>query len=186
MRAVLALATVGLLATVAQAEPLPPGSMGLVAGASAGTGADANRLGVGFIAYPLSFQAAWQPMDTERRVGWTVRWTTLFTSSLYAASAAQVADLETMQMDLTVGARIRPFSNPRRYITVRAGGGMVRANQQIPPKMERAFLGGVTSVGVQQYLLGTRLLVDLDVRYGLIGDGPSAIAVTAGLSIAGP
>lgn len=169
----------------AHAEPLPSGSMGLVFGAAAGTGADANRLGVGYIAYPLSFQAAWQPMTTERRVGWTARWTTIFTSS-YAADAAQVADLETMQMDLTLGVRVRPGANLRRYLTLRGGGGLFRANQRIPPEMQRAFLGGVVSAGVQQYFIGTRFMIDLDVRYGLIGNGPSAIAVTAGISIAGP
>ena len=184
MRAVWLLVGVAVAAP-ARAEPLPSGSMGLVLGATAGTGRDASRLGVGYIGYPLSFQAAWQPMTTERRVGWTARWTTIFTSS-YVADAAQVADLETMQMDLTLGVRIRPGSNPRRYVTARAGGGLFRANQQIPPKMERAFVGGVVSVGVQQYFLGTRLLLDIDVRYGLIGDGPTSIALTAGISIAGP
>jgi hypothetical protein len=169
----------------AQAEALPSGSMGLVAGASAGTGADASRLGVGYIIYPLSFQAAWQPMRTERRIGWTARWTTIFTSSGFA-SAAQVADLETMQMDLTLGLRVRPGANLRRYVTARAGAGLLRANQQIPPQMQRAFVGGVASVGLQQYLFGTRIVLDFDLRYGLIGEGPSSIAFTAGISIAGP
>jgi hypothetical protein len=174
-----------VFAAQARAESLPSGSMGILLGGTAGTGADANRLGVGVIGYPPSFQASWQPMTTERRVGWTARWTTMFASS-YSADAAQVAALETMQMDLTLGVRIRPSSNLRRYITARAGGGLFRANQRIPPKMERAFLGGTVSVGVQQYLLGTRFLLDFDVRYGLIGDGPSSIAFTAGISIAGP
>lgn len=169
----------------AVAEALPAGSIGLVFGAAAGTGPDAKRLGLGYIAYPLSFQAAWQPMTTERRVGWTARWTTIFTAS-YAAAAAQVADLETMQMDVTLGLRIRPGSNLRRYITARAGAGFFRANQRLGEDMGRAFGGAVTSVGLQQYFLGTRLLIDVDVRYGLIGDGPTAIALTAGISIAGP
>ena len=169
----------------AVAEPLPPGSMGVVVlGGQAGTGADAKRLGFGYVFPFLSFQAAWQPMSTERRVGWTVRWTTMFYES-YSASAAQVTGLETMQMDLTVGIRIRPGSDPRRYITARAGPGLLRANQTIPPANDRAFLGAATSVGFQQYFVGTLLLLDVDVRYGLIG-GPSEIAVTAGISINGP
>lgn len=172
-------------ATTAHSEALPSGAIGLVVGAASGTGADASRLGYGYIAYPLSFHAAWQPMNTERRIGWTARWSTIFTSS-YSASAAQVTDLESMAMDITLGLRVRPGANPRRYVTVRGGGGIFRSNQQLPPKMARAFAGGVASVGVQQYLLGTRLLIDVDVRYGLIGDGPTAIALTAGLSIAGP
>jgi hypothetical protein len=184
MRALLMLAVVAA-PVQARAEALPSGSMGILLGGTAGTGADANRLGVGVIVWPPSFQASWQPMTTERRIGWTARWTTMFSSS-YVAEAAQVADLETMQMDLTLGVRIRPGSNFRRYITVRGGGGLFRANQRIPPQMERAFLGGTVSVGVQQYFIGTQFVLDFDVRYGLIGDGPSSIAFTAGISIAGP
>ncbi|HEU0036279.1 MAG TPA: hypothetical protein VFQ53_36955 [Kofleriaceae bacterium] len=175
---------VALAPAPAHAEPLPSGSMGLVFGAVAGTGADASRLGYGYLE-PLSFQAAWQPMTTERRIGWTARWTTIFTSS-YDATAAQVADLETMQMDLTLGLRVRPGDNPRRYITGRVGAALLRANQTIPPKMQRAFIGPVASVGFQHYLVGTLLLLDLDVRYGLIANGPTQIAFTAGLSINGP
>lgn len=185
MRRLALVAAVVAWSPAARAEPLPSGAMGVLSGASAGTGADASRLGVGYI-YPYSFQAAWQPMRTERRLGWTVRWTTMLATNIAAASAAQVTDLQTMQMDLTVGLRIRPGANLKRYLTARVGGGLFRANQQIPPKMQRAFLGGVVSVGLQQYVIGTRFLIDLDVRYGLIGDGPSAIAFTAGVSIAGP
>ncbi len=175
-----------VIAVPAGAEPLPSGSMGVVVGAAAGTGPDANRLGVGYSVYPFSFQAAWQPMDSERRMGWSVRWTTIFTAYEYAG-AAQLADLETMAMDLTLGARVRPGKSPRRYLTARVGPGIVRANQTIPPKMQRAFFGGVGSVGLQQYLVGTLLLLDFDVRYGLVGgSGPTGISFTFGLSINGP
>jgi hypothetical protein len=180
-----ALLVVALLAAQARADALPSGSMGVLIGGTAGTGADANRLGAGYVLWPPSFQAAWQPMTTESRIGWTARWTTVFSSS-YGAEAAQVADLEAMQMDVTLGVRVRPGSDFRRYLTLRGGGGLYRANQRIPPQMERAFLGGVASVGFQHYFLGTRLLVDVDVRYGLIGDGPTSITFTAGISLAGP
>ncbi|MBS1121901.1 MAG: hypothetical protein H6Q90_4129 [Deltaproteobacteria bacterium] len=188
MRGAAAIVIIGVLAGSAGragAEPLPRGSMGLIVGAIAGTGPDANRLGLGYIGYPFSFHAAWQPMDSEQRIGWTARWTTFFTSNGYA-SAAQIADLQTMQMDLTLGVRVRPGKSPRRYLTARAGPAMFRANQTIPPKMQRAFVGAVGSVGVQQYLVGTLFLLDFDLRYGLVGDGPSSIAFTAGFSINGP
>ncbi|MEO8703516.1 MAG: hypothetical protein ABI867_25940 [Kofleriaceae bacterium] len=179
-----ALLIVVLLARAAAAESLPSGSMGIIVGAVAGTGPDANRLGYGYLE-PLSFHAAWQPMRTESRVGWAVRWTTMFTST-YGASAAEVADLQTMQMDFTLGLRVRPWGNVRRYLTVRGGPALFRANQTIPPKMQRAFIGPVASIGFEQYLIGTLLLLDFDVRYGLIGDAPTQIVFTAGLSIAGP
>jgi hypothetical protein len=172
-----------LVTSRAGADNLPSGSMGLMLGGVAGTGADAKRLGVGYVE-PLSFYAAWHPMTTERRVGWELRWNTIFTAN-YSADAAQVADLQTMQMDLMLGVRVRPGDNPRRYLVARGGAGLFRANQSIPPKMERAFVGPVASAGFQQYLFGTLLMIDIDVRYGLI-TGPSQITFTAGLSINGP
>jgi hypothetical protein len=182
MRALLVLLAI---AGTARAEPLPPASMGVLFGGVFGTGADAKRLGIGYIASPLpSFQAAWQPMSTERRVGYSIRWSTMFATH-YDASAAQVKDLETMSMDITAGIRVRPGDNPRRYVTGRAGAGLLRANQTIGDDNRRAFYGGVTSVGFQQYLAGTRLLLDFDVRYGLIG-GPRELVATAGISINGP
>ncbi|MBA2540422.1 MAG: hypothetical protein H0V17_12350, partial [Deltaproteobacteria bacterium] len=175
MRAALVIAV--LCTRLASAENLPSGSMGLLVGGVAGTGADAKRLGVGYVE-PLSFYAAWHPMTTERRVGWELRWNTLFTTN-FSADAAQVADLQTMQMDLMLGVRVRPGANPRRYLLLRGGPGLFRANQSIPPKMERAFIGPVAGAGFQQYFVGTLLKLDLDVRYGLIG-GPSQITFTAG------
>ena len=177
---------VGLAAYAdAAAEPLPPGSMGFVFGGVSGTGKDASRIGYGYIEPFFSFVAAWQPITTERRLGFALRWSTMF-ADYYGASASQVADLQTMQMDFTVGMRARPWNNPRRYLTLRAGPGLFRANQTIPPKMQRAFVGGVACVGIEQYVIGTRLLADLDVRYGLIGDGPNQVTVTASISVTGP
>ncbi len=180
MRWLLALAL--LLPRSVAAESLPSGSMGLLLGGFAGTGADAKALGFGYLD-PFSFYAAWHPMTTEKRVGWEVRWSTIFTTH-YNADAAQVTDLQTMQMDLTIGARVRPAANPRRYLVVRAGPGLLRANQRI--EMQRAFVGPVASAGFQQYLVGTLLKLDIDVRYGLITNGPSQIVFTAGISINGP
>jgi hypothetical protein len=184
MRVVLALAIAVLVSSrAASADNLPSGTMGFILGGVAGTGADANRLGIGYIE-PLSFFAAWHPMTTERRVGWEVRWNTIFTSNGYA-DAAQVADLQTMQMDLMLGVRVRPGDNPRRYLVASGGVGLFRANQGIPPEMDRGFVGPVTSASIQQYLFGTFLMVDLGVRYGLI-TGPSQITFLAGVSINGP
>jgi hypothetical protein len=183
MRAIALLAVIAY-APHSAAEVMPSGSMGVIAGGYAATGADAKRLGYGYVLPFFSFSASWQPMTTDRRVGWTARWTTI-TTSAYNPVAGQVADLETLQMDLTFGVRVRPGDSPRRYLTLRAGPALLRANQTIPPKMQRAFLGPTSSVGFQQYLLGTRFMLDLDLRYGLIG-GPSELGLTAGISINGP
>jgi hypothetical protein len=163
------------------AEPLPPGSLGFVVGGLSGTGADAKNLGFG---YQLGGQAAWQPMVTERRIGWTVKWSAMF-ATMYSAEAARINDqLLTLQMDLMTGIRIRPGDNPSRYVTLRAGGALFRANQVIPPHMFRAFAGGIASVGVDQYISGW--LLNVDVRWGLIGSGPSELGLVIGFAKTGP
>ncbi len=163
------------------AEELPPGSLGLLVGVLAGTGADASPLGVG---YALGGQAAWQPMSTDSRLGWSVKSSVVF-GTMYSASAARIDDeLLTLQMDLMVGIRLRPGASPSRYLTARVGGALFRANQVIPPNMQRAFAGAVASFGLDQYISGW--LLNADVRYGLIGQGPSELGLVLGVAKTGP
>lgn len=188
MRARVAAVVVALaLASPAAADPMPSGSLGLVTGVIAGTGADAKRLGVG---YQYGARASWQPTSTDRSYGYTVRWSTLL-GRLYGASAAQIEDeLFTVQMDLTAGMRFRPWTTPRRYLTARIGAGLLRANEPIPvsddpaAEMRRAFVGGIACVGFDQYIFD--FLLSVDVRYGLIGDGPSQLALLVGFGVTGP
>ncbi len=170
-------------APAARAESLPPGSLGFVFGVLSGTGADAKRLGFGY--YQFGMQAAWQPIATERAWGWSLRWGTMF-GTLYNGSAAQIdTELHTMQMDLSVGLRFRPWQTPTRYLTARIGGELLRANEPIPPLMHRAFVGGIATVGLDQYV--GRFLFNVDVRYGLIGnDGPRELALLLGVGVTGP
>ena len=178
MRAALALL---LVASSVAADPLPPGSLGIVSGAVSGTGADAKNLGFGYL---LGGQAAWQPMDTNDRVNWTAKWSAVF-GTMYSAEAARINDqLLTLQMDLMLGIRVRPGITRSRYITLRGGGALFRANQVIPPQMYRAYAGGVASVGLDQYISGW--LLSVDVRYGLIGTGPSSLGLVIGFAKTGP
>lgn len=182
-----ALLVVLLLATTASAEPLPSGTIGPVFGITSGTGADAQRLGYGF--YPFGLQASWQPMSTEQRRGWSLRWATMF-GRLYDGSAAQIGDqLRTVQMDLMVGIRYRPWATPRRYLTLRVGGEILRVDQPIPRKSgdmdtQRSFVGGIASVGLEQYI--GAFMFNIDVRYGMIATGPAQIAVLIGVGFTGP
>ena len=174
----------GLAVSVPRAsgEPLPSGSLGLLFGVGAGTGAYANRLGVGY--HQFGGQAAWQPMATENRFGWALKWSAAF-GTMYDAGAASVGDtLRTLHMDLMLGIRLRPGLNPSRYLTLRAGGQLLRADQMVPPSNQRAFAGAVASVGLDQYAYG--FLFNVDVRVNQIGGGPTIIALMFGAGKTGP
>lgn len=176
-----------LVATSASAEPLPSGTIGPVFGITSGTGADAQRLGYGF--YPFGLQASWQPMSTVQSRGWSLRWSTMF-GRLYNGSATQIGDqLRTVQMDLTIGIRYRPWATPHRFLTLRAGGQVLRVDQPIPrmsgdTDTQRNFVGGIASIGLDQYLGG--FMFNIDVRYGMIATGPAQIAVLIGVGFTGP
>jgi len=179
MRCLLALA---LCATAAAADPLPSGSLGVFTGLTSGTGADAKVVGYGL--YLFGAQIAWQPMNTDRHLGWGVRWATMF-GALYNGSAAQIeSTLRTVQMDFTAGVRLRPWASPSRYLTLRSGVEMLRTNEPLPPAMHRAFVGAIAEVGFEHYWGPT--LLDVDLRYGMIGSQPATIALLFGIAITGP
>jgi hypothetical protein len=186
MRALLVVAAVAIGGSAA-ADPLPSGAIGIVTGAISGTGADAKRIGAGY--YQFGAQASWQPTTTERRWGWTVRWAALF-GVLYGGSASQVEpSLRTVQLDLTLGIRVRPWSTPSRYLTFRGGGELLRSNEPIMTSStmpgQRAFYGAIASIGLDQYAGG--FMFDIDVRYGLIGGGgPQSLALLLGIAFTGP
>ena len=177
-----ALVAIALVASSAAADPLPSGALGVVSGGTSGTGADAKRIGAGY--FPFGLQAAWQPMNTDRRFGWAIKWATLF-GALYGGTAAQIEPaLRTVQMDLTAGFRVRPWASPSRYLTLRGGVEALRTNEPLPPAEHRSFVGGIGEIGLDQYVGG--FLFDVDVRYGLIGSEPSNVALLVGIAITGP
>lgn len=170
-----------LIATEATADPLPPGSIGFFLGVGSGTGADAKRLGYGYL---LGAHAAWQPMDSSQRINWAAKWTLMFGTMSNADAARINSDLLILKMDLMPGVRIRPGIDPDRYITVRAGGMVMRTDHIIPNKMTRTFAGPIASVGIDQYLGG--FLLSVDVRYSMIGLGPSELGLVIGIAKTGP
>ena len=176
-----ALVVLALVAATASAEPLPPGSIGLVAGGNSGTGADAKKLGAG---YSFGLQAAWQPMNSDSRLGWALRWGTFF-GRYYSGSAAQIdAVLRTVQMDFTGGLRVRLWDTPKNYLTLRGGAEFFRSNEPLILPMQRSFVGGIAEVGYEYF--GGWYLFDVDVRYGLFGSDPSNVALLFGFSLTGP
>ncbi len=183
MRALVAMGLLVWVTATAAAEPLPSGSLGAMFGAVSGTGADAKHVGFGY--YQFGAQAQWQPMSSSRRIGWALRWSFVF-GTLYEGDAAKVDDrLRTLQMDGTIGLRFRPGDDVSRYLTVRVGPEMFRANEPIPPYNSRAFVGGVATIGLEQYVKGA-ILLDFDIHYGMIGNGPAEIGLLIGAAIVGP
>ena len=169
------------VALPARAEPLPSGSLGIMFGAGGGTSRYARSLGLGY--YQFGAQAAWQPMTTEQRIGWSLKGSFVF-GTMYNADSAQVdLYLRTLQMDFLAGLRIRPGKSPLRYLALRGGVELLRSNEPIQPDGQRAFVGPVADLAVEQYAFGA-VLFNVDVRYGLIGSGPAEIALLAGASIA--
>ena len=180
----LAAAVMAAAGPVAHADPLPSGSIGVMFGAGGGTGQYARKLGLGY--YQFGGQAAWQPMTTEQRIGWSVKWQFVF-GTMYGAESARVnVNLLTLQMDFMAGLRLRPGENRKRYLALRGGLELFRANEGIQPNdgtvRQRAFVGPVAEAALEQYAFGA-FLFNVDVRYGLIGAGPAEIALLAGVSI---
>jgi hypothetical protein len=197
MRALVATCALWFAAAPARAESLPPGSIGLVGALASGTFADASRLGYG---YQLGAQAAYQPMRTENRLGFSLKWSFVF-GTMYSADSARVGnELLTFQMDLMAGLRIRPGVSATRYLTVRVGPQLMRTNQVIPTmsmdeEPQRAFIGAVASVGVDWYAgipwLGGRFVYSLEARLCQIDipgvrSSPSTLAIMLGIGKTGP
>jgi hypothetical protein len=181
--AALSLCVLAAAASPASAEPLPSGSLGVMFGAGGGTGKYARSLGMGY--FQFGAQAAWQPMTTERRIGYSLKWSFAF-GTMYDADSARVdLYLRTLQMDFLAGLRIRPGDSRARYLALRGGVELFRANQPIMPDNSRAFVGPVLDAAFEQYAFGA-MLFNVDVRYGLIGSGPVEIALFVGASISVP
>jgi hypothetical protein len=154
-----------------------------MAGAGGGTGQYARSLGWGY--YQFGAQAAWQPMTTEQRIGWSLKWSFLF-GTMYDADSARIdLNLRTLQMDFLAGLRVRPGESRTRYLALRGGVELLRSNEPIQPDNKRAFVGPVADAGFEQYLFGA-VLFNVDVRYGLIGSGPTEVALLIGASLSVP
>jgi hypothetical protein len=181
--AVAALVAAVAAAPAARGDALPSGSIGIMFGAGGGTGQYARTLGIGY--HQFGAQGAWQPMTTEQRIGWSLKWSFLF-GTMYDAESARVdLRLRTLQMDFLAGLRIRPGDSRARYLALRGGVELLRANEPIQPDGSRAFVGPVVDAAVEQYAFGA-VLFNVDVRYGLIGAGPAEIALLVGASISVP
>lgn len=171
--AVAAAAIAAALSSLAAADELPPGTIGAVVGAQAGTSGSYTSLGVG-AAYGLS--AAWQPIADDKRVGWGVRCSVLFGYFPDASSAPVSGVLRLVELDLVARLRIAPTARPGRYLTAGLGASLLRSNEPIKPDNQRAFAGPIATFGYEHNAWGSALL-GIDVRYGIIETGPTSIGL---------
>ena len=158
----------------AETDRLPSTSIGATVGIVAGAGPSAKPLGIGFA---WGFSAAVQPMRADQRLGWSIRWSSLFQyqNLLTDATAARVSvDLRLFQIDLSLRARFAPVGSGT-YLTGGVGVALLRANQPVQPDNQRLWSGGFATLGVDRYVLNG-VLLSLDARFGLIGTGPTTIA----------
>ena len=152
-------------------------------GAGGGTGQYARTLGLGY--YQFGAQAAWQPMTTEQpdrlvaQVVVRVRHDVRRRRRAHRHLPAHAPD------GLHGRPAAPPGRKPARYLALRGGVELFRANEPIPPRDQRAFVGPVAAAAIEQYAFGA-FLFNVDVRYGLIGTGPAEIALLAGVSISVP
>ena len=171
------------LPAYAETDRLPSTTIGGTLGIVAGAGPSAKPLGVGFA---LGISAAVQPMRADQRLGWSIRWSSLFQyqNLLTDATAARVSpDLRLFQVDVSFRARFAPAGSGT-YLTGGIGVALLRANQPIQPDNQRLWSGGFATIGVDRYVLNG-VLLSLDARFGLIGTGPTTIAtlVTVGYGL---
>ncbi len=158
----------------AETDRLPSTSIGATVGIVAGAGPSATPLGIGFA---WGFSAAVQPMRADQRLGWSVRWSSLFQyqNLLSNATAARVTtDLRLFQIDVAFRGRFAPTGSGT-YLTGGVGVALLRSNQPIQPDNQRLWSGGFATLGLDRYVLNG-ILLSLDARFGLIGTGPTTIA----------
>src|SRR6516165_67683 len=134
MRA-LVLAMVLALAARVAADPLPSGMIGPVLGGRQGVGPVEPQFGLGAV---LGVEAGWQPMRQQQRVGYALRWRTLF-SGYWSADATNVAgDLRVIEMDFGAYARFA-LGGQARYVDLGGGWSVLRANVPLPPDDHRVY-----------------------------------------------
>jgi hypothetical protein len=181
----LGIALVAAGAGGALADEVPAGTLGAVFGTEAGTSGAYQQVGIGVV-YGLT--AAWQPMKEDQRIGWGVRWTTLF-GYFPAADAAPVNGvLRLVQMDLVARLRVAPTLKPGRYLTVGVGASLERSSEPVcrggsERCATRSFAGPVATLGYEHNAWGA-VLIGLDLRYGPIEAVPASIGLLVSVGTA--
>jgi hypothetical protein len=174
MRWVVALAVL-LASGTARADEMPKGRMAAAFGIRNGTEALGSDFGLGVL---YGVQAAWEPMPDGSRIGYAIQWEVL-RGDFGNDPAAITGGLEILEMSLGARLRFAP-QDPARTLFLGGGGSLLRSNAPLPPDEKRNYAGGFAGLGLEQ-LVYRRALLTLEVRYGLIGNGPGSLSVVLGV-----
>jgi hypothetical protein len=176
-RLVLAVAVIVLATatTPARADVMPKGRIAAIGGLRNGTGSLNDAFGIGFL---YGIEAAWEPMRDGQRLGYVVAWDVLF-ANFGSDPAAITGSLDEVEMNFGLRLRFAPRETARSLF-LGTGAAVLRANVPLPPDDKRSYIGAFVGFGLEQLALG-KALVTLELRYGLIGNGPGALSVLLGV-----
>jgi hypothetical protein len=164
--------------TLAEEGDLPAGKWGLIGALRQNIGELGDSYGFGWL---WGFAAGYQPTRPGDAFSFGLDWSVLFGRSY--ASQPTIPDDPLLAVEMSFGTRVRTALGEEapRFLVGSAGLTLLRTNVPVPPDGDRLYVGGYGGFGVEQYVLGD-MLVGLDARFGLFGDGP--VGLTLMLSIA--
>jgi hypothetical protein len=163
----------------------PRGQWGMAAVFRRNHGAMEERYGLGYL---WGFVAGYQITRPDEPFSLGLMWSTLFGRSRFWGTLSDddpttaSGSLNYFEMSLGLRARYRVTDVPPLFLGVGGGGALMRTDQRVPPTNERQNHGGFVDGGAEIYLFG-RLMVGLDVRYGLIGDAPKSTSFMLSASL---
>jgi len=170
----LVVAAILMAAGAAEAQKLPKSRIAGLIGIRNGTRALGSDFGLGFL---YGVQAAWEPMIAGSRFGYAIQWEVV-RGNFGSDPAAITGSLDILEMSASARLRFAP-TDPARTVFLGGGGALLRGNAPLPPDDERSYAGGFAGFGLEQLAYGA--LMTVEVRYGLIGDGPGALSVMLSL-----
>ncbi|RMH42483.1 MAG: hypothetical protein D6689_08085 [Deltaproteobacteria bacterium] len=131
-------------------------------------------------------EAGWQPgrLGVAWAIQWSVpQWAAVPLGGSFSTGDPAIVDEIVSIMEMSLGPRIRwPLSDRVPHFALLAGGAtLMRTSIPIPPDARRSYLGPYAALGYEQLLAG-RYMVGVEVRYEMIGVGPSSIGARLSLA----
>lgn len=178
MRRVVAAGLVVALAGPAAAQEVPRGQIGMAGVVRRNLGELAERYGMGYL---WGFVSGYQITRPDDRVSIGLLLATLWGRSQFfdyeflGDDDATVADGALKYFEVSMGLRLRGqlTEGVPLYLVGSAGGALMRTHVPIAPSGARRYLGGFVGFGLEYYL--GPMLLGLDTRYGLLGQGPRSV-----------